>query len=124
VLLLRRHVRTQTRAIRGQMSEIEAAGTGGAALAALDSEAFDVVLMDVQMPDMTGVETAERIRRRERDGRIPIVAMTAHVMESDREACFAAGMVAFLAKPIDAAELLATLARLLAPAGLTRPIAV
>ena len=82
--------------------QVRIAATGGAALAALDAGPFDLVLMDVQMPDMTGVETASHIRRRPGNGRIPIVAMTAHVMESDREACYAAGMDAFLAKPTDA----------------------
>jgi CheY-like chemotaxis protein len=105
--------------------------TGRDALQALEDEEFDIVLMDVQMPDLTGVETAERIRKRERAiadsgatssaGRsfgisrhphLPIVAMTAHVMESDRDACLAAGMDAFLSKPIAASELLATMARL------------
>ncbi len=104
--------------------------TGRDALQALDDEVFDIVLMDVQMPDMTGVETTQRIRRREHDialgragsagasfGRaphphLPIVAMTAHVMESDRDACLAAGMDAFLSKPIAASELLDDMARL------------
>ena len=104
--------------------QVRVAATGGAALAALDTGHFDLVLMDVQMPDMTGVETAAHIRRRPGDGRIPIVAMTAHVMESDREACYAAGMDDFLAKPIDATELLATIARLVPPTGLTGRIAV
>ena len=110
---------------------VRIAGTGRDALQALDDEVFDIVLMDVQMPDMTGVETTHHIRRRERDiragragasmgasfgrprhPRLPIVAMTAHVMESDRDACLEAGMDAFLPKPITATELLATMARL------------
>jgi CheY-like chemotaxis protein len=108
---------------------VHIAGTGHEALQALDDEVFDIVLMDVQMPDMTGVETAQRIRQRERDvaqgrsgssasfGRtphphLPIVAMTAHVMESDRDACLVAGMDAFLSKPITASELLDVMARL------------
>src|SRR5690606_8526819 len=70
------------------------AENGIQALAALDREEFDLVLMDVQMPELDGLETTALIRRRERDsGRhIPIVAMTAHSMKGDRERCLAAGM--------------------------------
>jgi len=107
---------------------VRIASTGRDALRALDDEVFDIVLMDVQMPDMTGVETTQHIRHREHAiaeghtgtagasfGRtprphLPIVAMTAHVLESDRDACLAAGMDAFLSKPIAASELLDTMA--------------
>ena len=111
--------------------DVRVAASGPEALAALDEATYDLVLMDIQMPGMTGIETTRRIRVQEqavaagtspshagstfdrpRGGRLPIVAMTAHAMESDRDACLAAGMDAFLAKPITAAELLATLARL------------
>jgi CheY-like chemotaxis protein/two-component sensor histidine kinase len=109
--------------------DVRVAGSGAEGLHELERERFDVVLMDVQMPDMTGIETCEAIRRREaavaegRDApagsflgtfgmRLPIVAMTAHVLESDREMCFAAGMDAFISKPILPATLLSTLAGL------------
>src|SRR5439155_13753832 len=80
--------------------------------------AFDVVLMDVQMPEMDGFEATVAIRAAERaTGRhLPIVAMTAWAMKGDRERCLAAGMDGYVAKPIDATELYATLEQAAAPA--------
>jgi PAS domain S-box-containing protein len=77
---------------------------GWAALAALETAAYDLVLMDVQMPGMDGVETTAAIRERESngEGRLPIVAITAHAMAGDRERFLAAGMDGYLAKPITA----------------------
>jgi signal transduction histidine kinase/CheY-like chemotaxis protein/HPt (histidine-containing phosphotransfer) domain-containing protein len=68
---------------------------------------FDIVLMDVQMPEMDGLETTAAIRAHERgSGRhIPVLALTAHAMKGDREDCLAAGMDGYLCKPIQAAEL-------------------
>jgi PAS domain S-box-containing protein len=83
------------------------AGNGKEALAALEKEDFDLVLMDVQMPEMDGFEATAAIRGREQGGKthIPIVAMTAHAMKGDRERCLAAGMDAYLAKPLQRREL-------------------
>jgi CheY-like chemotaxis protein/HPt (histidine-containing phosphotransfer) domain-containing protein len=87
------------------------AENGREALALLEKERFDVVLMDVQMPELDGIETTTAIRERERTGggHLPIVAVTAHTMQGDAERCLAAGMDAYLAKPLQARELLATI---------------
>ena len=83
------------------------AGHGREAVATLQSQSFDVVLMDVQMPEMDGFEATAAIRRQERQTgcHIPIVAMTAHAMKGDRERCLAAGMDSYVSKPIRAARL-------------------
>jgi CheY-like chemotaxis protein len=91
---------------------------GTEALAALERQTFDVVLMDIQMPHMDGLETTLAIRAREQDTmtRVPIVAMTAHAMQGDRERCLAAGMDGYVAKPLRPKELFEVIARLTAPA--------
>ena len=81
------------------------------ALAAIEQTTFDVVLMDLQMPGMGGIEATAAIRAREREhgGHLRIVAMTAHALKGDREQCLAAGMDDYLSKPINTATLYATL---------------
>jgi signal transduction histidine kinase/ligand-binding sensor domain-containing protein/CheY-like chemotaxis protein/HPt (histidine-containing phosphotransfer) domain-containing protein len=93
---------------------IRVVATGREALEALDRESFDLILMDVQMPEMDGLEATRSIRAREEGTgrRVPIVAMTAHAMKGDRERCLESGMDAYLAKPLRSQDLFDTLARL------------
>ena len=83
------------------------AGNGSEALKALERESFDLVLMDVQMPEMGGFEATAAIREKEKvTGRhLPIVAMTAHAMKGDAERCLEAGMDAYISKPVVGADL-------------------
>jgi signal transduction histidine kinase/ActR/RegA family two-component response regulator len=82
------------------------AASGPEALAALEQHEFRLVLMDVQMPVIDGIETTRQIREDGRWSRLPIVAMTARAMDGDQENCIAAGMNGFITKPIHAAHLL------------------
>ena len=92
------------------------AGNGQEAVDACERQAFDLVLMDVQMPVMDGLAATEAIRRREAlrpgRGRLPIMALTAFALGGDRERCLAAGMDDYLTKPIKPAELAAALTRM------------
>ncbi len=89
--------------------DVTVAQDGREALARLEHEAFDLVLMDLQMPVMSGFDATAAIRLGERDSNrhTRIVAMTAHAMSGDRERCLAAGMDGYLSKPIDPAALFA-----------------
>ena len=99
------------RLLEKQGHRVVVAGNGREAILALSKAApdgFDMVLMDIQMPEMDGFEAAAAIRAREKEtGRhIPIVAMTAHAMKGDKERCLEAGMDAYISKPIRAADLI------------------
>ena len=91
--------------------QVSVVDNGRQAIAALADGTFDLILMDVQMPEMDGFEATREIRANENGtgGHIRIVAMTAHAMKGDRERCFAAGMDGYLSKPIDPAMLYAIL---------------
>ncbi|MFH1568550.1 MAG: response regulator, partial [Gemmatimonadota bacterium] len=93
--------------------EVTVAETGQAAVEAHGARAFDLILMDVHMPEMDGLEATRQIRHREAGSgrRTPIVALTADAMVGHREECLAAGMDDYLAKPIRREELAAVLAR-------------
>ena len=91
--------------------EADVAADGLQALAMLDGSDHDLVLMDVQMPELDGLEATRRIRRQWPDRSLRVVAMTANAMAGDREACLAAGMDDYIAKPIRPAELRSALER-------------
>jgi two-component system, sensor histidine kinase and response regulator len=86
---------------------VSTATNGRQAIAAAAAEPFDLILMDVQMPEMDGLEATRSIRERESHvgGHIPIVALTAHAMKGDRDRCLAVGMDAYVTKPIRSKEL-------------------
>ena len=90
---------------------VTVADDGREALAALDKQPFDLVLMDVQMPEMDGFEATAAIREKEKatGAHIPIIAMTAHAMKGDEERCLAAGMDAYISKPIQPTQLFQTI---------------
>jgi CheY-like chemotaxis protein len=88
---------------------VTVAQTGTLAVKAHESQPFDLVLMDVQMPEMDGLEATIAIRQREKTSgkHIPIIAMTAHAMVGDRELCLKAGMDGYVTKPLDVGDLFA-----------------
>jgi PAS domain S-box-containing protein len=94
--------------------QVTVVSDGRQALAAVQAGQFDLIAMDVQMPEMDGLETTTAIRAWERTTgtHIPIIAMTAHAMKADREACLAAGMDAYTSKPIRIRELEQAIAQL------------
>ena len=83
------------------------ANNGKEAISAVTSQQFDIVLMDVEMPEMDGLEATAAIRtwEKSRGKHVPIIAMTAHAMKSHREMCLEAGMDDYVSKPIRAQEL-------------------
>jgi CheY-like chemotaxis protein len=88
--------------------KVSIAQNGIQAIEAIEREKFDIILMDVQMPEMDGLEATQAIRERESltgRPRIPIIAMTAYAMAGDRDRCLEAGMDGYVSKPINAQEL-------------------
>ena len=100
-----------TRMLERRGYEVVIAGDGRQALATYEREAFDLILMDVQMPEMNGLEATAIIRQREAGTgeHMPIIAMTARAMKGDREECLAAGMDAYVSKPVQFDELFAAM---------------
>ncbi len=104
------------RSLEKQGHQITVVSTGGQAVDAVKRQSFDLVLMDVQMPEMDGLEATRLIRVHEQEtgGHVPIVAMTAYAMKGDRENFLNQGMDAYLSKPIQPSELLRTVAEVAA----------
>ena len=120
------NLRLVTRLLEKRGHEVHGVGDGRAAVEAIASGThgtFDAVLMDLQMPEMGGLEATAAIRAHEAagGGRVPIVALTAHALAGDRERCLAAGMDAYLAKPIDVDHMIATVEGFDGTAGVPAP---
>jgi two-component system, sensor histidine kinase and response regulator len=114
ILLAEDNAVNQTLAVR-QLEKrgyaVTVAGDGRAAVAALEKQFFDLILMDVQMPEMDGFQATAAIRAKEQPGgrRQPIIAMTAHALKGDQDRCIAAGMDGYVSKPIRTADLFAAI---------------
>ena len=95
------------RLLQARGHHVSVVNDGRAALEAIESQTFDLILMDIQMPEMDGLEATRILRERERNGRrlAPIIAMTAHAMKGDRDKCLDAGMSGYISKPIQPEEL-------------------
>ncbi|MEI9814734.1 MAG: response regulator [Acidobacteriota bacterium] len=89
------------------------ATTGREAIAAATEQHVDLILMDLQMPDINGLQASAEIRKLPGYEHTPILALTANYSDQTREQCLAAGMQAFLSKPVDAHELWSTVSRYL-----------
>jgi len=104
--------------LKGPGFEIDIAANGSEAVQAIQRTAYDAVLMDVQMPVMSGYEATALIRADGRFNELPIIAMTAYATSGAKEQCLAAGMNDYISKPIDQERLFTTLARWVQPRGL------
>ncbi|CAN5638201.1 response regulator [soil metagenome] len=93
---------------------VRAATTGSQAIQSVREAPPDLVLLDLGLPDMDGLEVVHAIKRDPRAARVPIVALTGHALETDREACLAAGCAGYLTKPINSTQLLSVLPGFLA----------
>ena len=103
--------------------DVTVVNNGVEALSALEQRAFDLILMDIQMPEMDGLEATRQIRDRERSTgiHIPILAMTAHAMKGDRERCLAAGMDGYISKPVQVQSLMQTIHTLVPTSDVSAP---
>jgi two-component system, sensor histidine kinase and response regulator len=106
--------RLAVRLLEKQGHIVRVANNGREAVTTYERERFDLVLMDIQMPEMSGLEATALIRDRERStgAHLPIIAITAHALHGDRERCLAAGMDGYISKPIQTKELFKLIAEL------------
>lgn len=117
ILLAEDHVVNQKVALhflQKRKHQVDIAPDGAAALAMFDANEYDVILMDVQMPNLDGLEATRAIRKRESDSgrpRTPIIGLTASAMREDKARCLEAGMDAYLAKPVKPEEMFAAITR-------------
>ncbi len=106
--------RLAVRLLEKQGYLVTAVFNGREALEALDNQFFDLVLMDIQMPEMDGFQTTARIREKEKDSQkhLPIIAVTAHALKGDKDRCLASGMDGYASKPFQKSQLLSEIERL------------
>jgi CheY-like chemotaxis protein len=99
--------RLASRLLEKRGHRVTVTANGREAVESVEKQTFDLILMDVQMPEMDGFEATAVIRNREKHngGHVPIIALTAHAMKGDRERCLAEGMDGYLTKPIRSQEL-------------------
>jgi signal transduction histidine kinase/DNA-binding NarL/FixJ family response regulator len=111
--------------LRRRGHSVDVVATGRAAVEAVGRRPYDVVLMDVHMPEMDGIEATRQIRRLPGEaGQVPIIALSASAMKDETDACMAAGMLGHLAKPIDPVALAATLSHYAGAAPAREPVTV
>jgi CheY-like chemotaxis protein len=113
-----------TRMLRKMGHTVAVAGNGKEALSQLTTHRFDLILMDIQMPEMDGLSATRTIRESEKATRrhLPIIAMTAHAMKGDRERCIEAGMDGYVSKPISSQEVEVAIAGVLGLRGEPAPV--
>jgi CheY-like chemotaxis protein len=113
-----------TRMLQKMGHTVVVAGNGKEALSLLTTDRFDLILMDIQMPEMDGLSATRTIRKGERATRrhLPIIAMTAHAMKGDQERCIEAGMDGYLSKPISSHEVEVAIAGVLSLRGEPAPV--
>lgn len=116
--------RLATRLLEKRGHYVVVAGNGREALETLEKQTFDLVLMDIQMPEMDGLEATAKIREKEQltGQHLPVVALTAHAMKGDQQLCMAAGMDDYLTKPIRPQELDALLGKYAAKPAASEPV--
>jgi len=113
-----------TKVLESAGHRVVSVSNGKDAVSTFGTEIFDLILMDMEMPDMDGLEATRMIRVNEpKDARIAIYALTAHTSAGDRERCFAAGMDGFMSKPIEINEVLKIVERV-ASVRRTEPVLV